>query len=62
MYEAFKADCKREMYLRKWGNKELAKATGCATSTINRFFSKDKNRDESENVAKAISAVLGIEM
>lgn len=62
MYEVFKADCKREMCLRKWGNKELALATGHAVSTINRFFSNDKNRDESENVAKAIAAVLKIDL
>ena len=60
MYEVFIADCKREMRLRKMTNKDLAVATGFKTSTINAFFSDLAAREKSENVAKAISAVLGV--
>ncbi len=62
MYEVFIADCKREMWLRRMTNKDLAKATGYKTSTINSFFTDIPNRDKSDNVAKAISMVLGVEI
>ena len=62
MYEGFIADCKSEMYKRKMTNGSLAKATGFKTSTINAFFANISGRDKSENVAKAISAALDIEL
>ncbi len=60
MYEVFIADCKREMRLRRMTNKSLAAETGFKTSTINAFFADIPSREKSENVAKAISAVLGV--
>lgn len=60
MYEIFIADCKREMRLRRMTNGDLAKETGFKKSTINSFFSDIAGREKSENVAKAISAVLGV--
>lgn len=62
MYEVFIADCKREMRLRRMNNGDLAKATGYTKSSINAFFADIKDREKSENVAKAISAVLGVEV
>lgn len=62
MYEIFIADCKREMRLKRMTNGDLAKATGYKTSSIDAFFADLKSREKSENVAKAISAVLGIEV
>lgn len=59
MYEIFAAECKKEMFLRKIGNKELAEATGYKRSTIDSFFTKG-DKHKTENVAKAISAVLNI--
>lgn len=61
MYEVFIADCKREMRLRHLTNGDLAKETGYKTSTINAFFCDIPNREKSENVGKAIAAVLGLE-
>ena len=43
-------------------NKDLAKATGYKTSTINSFFSDIPVRNRSESVAKAISAALKVEL
>lgn len=57
----FIADCKREMSLRGWKNKDLAKATGYKTNTIDSFFSERKDRERSEDVGKAIGKVLGID-
>lgn len=62
MYEVFIADCKREMRLRRMTNGDLAKATGYTTSSINAFFSDLSAREKSENVAKAISAALGVDI
>ena len=62
MYEVFIADCKREMRLRRMTNKDLAKATGYKTSTINSFFTDIPTRDKSESVAKAISTVLRVKL
>lgn len=59
MFEVFAAECKKEMYLRKMGNRELAKATGYKRSTIDAFFTAG-NKYKTENVAKAISAVLNV--
>lgn len=62
MYEVFIADCKREMRLRKMNNGDLAKATGYTKSSINAFFADLRGREKSENVAKAISSVLKVEL
>ena len=62
MYEVFIADCKREMRLRKMNNGDLAKATGYTRSSIDAFFSNINGREKSENVAKAISSVLKVEL
>lgn len=62
MYEVFAADCKREMYIRKISNGDLAKMTGYKRSTIDAFFSDTALRSKSENVAKAISKALNIEL
>ena len=43
-------------------NRDLAKATGFKKNTIDVFFSETSNRDKSENVAKAISATLRVEI
>lgn len=62
MYEVFIADCKRAMRLRRMTNGDLAKATGYTKSSINAFFSDINGREKSENVAKAISVALGVEI
>lgn len=62
MYEVFIADCKREMRLRKMSNGKLAEETGFKKSTIDAFFADLSGRDKSENVAKAISNVLKVEL
>ncbi len=61
LYRVFIADCKREMSLRGWKNKDLAEATGYKTNTIDTFFSDCKDRDKSEEVGKAIGKVLKID-
>lgn len=61
MYTVFIADCKREMRLRGWGNKELAAATGYKRSSIDSFFSERKDRKKSIEVGKAIGKVLGVD-
>jgi hypothetical protein len=43
-------------------NADLAKSTGYKTSTIEAFFAKKDGREKSLKVAKAISAVLDIEL
>ncbi len=43
-------------------NKDLAKATGYTTATINAFFSEIKARNKSENVAKAIATALKLKI
>ncbi len=50
------------MRLRRMTNGDLAKATGYTTSSINAFFSDLSAREKSENVAKAISAALGVDI
>lgn len=60
LYRIFIADCKREMSLRGWKNKDLADATGYKTNTIDTFFSECKDRERSEEVGRAIGKVLGI--
>ena len=62
MYEVFAADCKREMYLKKMKNKDLAELTGYKCSTIDVFFSDLNTRQKSERVAKAISKALNVEL
>lgn len=62
MYEVFIADCKRQMRLRRMTNRDLAKETGYTTSSINAFFADITAREKSENVAKAISSALGVEI
>lgn len=62
MYEVFIAECKKEMSLRKWKHKDLAKATGFKLSTIYTFFTDIPNRDKSQNVARAISKALNIDL
>ena len=62
LYEVFIADCKREMRLRRMKNKDLARATGFKTSTINSFFAEIEGRGKSERVAKAISSALNVKM
>lgn len=62
MYEVFIADCKREMRLRKMSNGTLAEKIGYKKSTVDAFFADISSRDRSEKVAKAISAVLQIEL
>lgn len=62
MYDIFIAECKKEMRLRKMRNGDLAKLTGYKTATIDVFFSDLSYRDKSENVAKAISVALGVEL
>lgn len=61
MNRVFIADCKHEMILRGWKNKDLAEATGYKTNTIDSFFSERKDRERSEEVGKAIGKVLGID-
>jgi hypothetical protein len=56
------ADCKREMYVRKLSNGDLAKMTGYKKSTINAFFCDKADREKSRNVAEAIAAVLQVEI
>lgn len=43
-------------------NGDLAKATGYTKSSINAFFADLRGREKSENVAKAISSVLKVEL
>ena len=59
MYEMFAAECKKEMRLRRMGNKDLAKATGYKRSTIDSFFTEG-DKYKTDSVAKAISAALDV--
>lgn len=43
-------------------NGDLAKKTGFKRSTIDAFFADLSGREKSENVAKAISVALGVEI
>ena len=62
MYENFIADCKREMWLRKMSNGDLAKQTGYKKSTIDAFFCDIPGREKSRHVAKAIAVVLNVKV
>ena len=62
MFKQFKAECKKEMYLRGWGNRDLANATGYKKSTIDRFFMAADSRGESLEVATALSKCLGVKL
>mgnify|MGYP002522103295 CR=1 FL=1 len=55
----FVAECKKEMRLRHWGNKELAQATGYKRSTIDAFFSKGDIK-KTLSVMEAISSALNV--
>lgn len=58
IYRLFKAEVKKQLFLKNWKYKELAKATGKKESTISAFMIGHR---ESENVANCIAKVLGIE-
>lgn len=62
LYEVFIANCKREMWLRKLSNGDLANRIGYKKSTVDAFFSNLTHREKSGNVAKAISEELCIEL
>ena len=62
IYEIFKAEVVKELRIRKIGQKELAQMTGYKPQTIRQFMSKSKDRDDSDNVAKAISYALKIKL
>ena len=62
MYENFMADCKREMWLRKMSNGDLAQQTGYKKSTIDAFFCDIPGREKSRHVAEAIAAALQMEI
>ena len=64
MYEAFKAEVAKVKRLKHLTNADIGKMTGFAKQTIDVFMysGPKKARDDSERVAKAISAVLGIEL
>ena len=55
----FVAEVKRQLALRKWTSKDLAKATGYKVSTIYACMS---GRRDSGAVEKAIAAALNIEL
>ncbi len=54
----FVAEVKRQLALRKWTSKDLAKATGYKVSTIYAYMSGQRDSDV---VEKAIAVVLDIE-
>ena len=55
----FIAEVKRQMSLRKWTSKDLAKATGYEVSTIYAFMSGQR---DSDNIKIAIASALEIEI
>lgn len=61
-YQNFVAKVYAELKLRRMTRKDLAKLTGYSKNTINVFMSNTDSRDRSDNVAKAISAALHIEL
>ena len=61
-YQNFVAKVYAELKLRRMTRKDLAKLTGYSENTINVFMSNTDSRDRSDNVAKAISAALHIEL
>ncbi len=60
--KAFRAEVKKRLFEKEWTYKDLAKATGYGTRTIEVFMGKchDKCRDPSVNVAVAIAKALDI--
>ena len=56
-YDLLKGEIDKQKRLQKLTNADLAKMTGYAVNTIDQFMGGSK---ESENVAKAIAAVLKI--
>lgn len=61
-YQNFVAKVYAELKLHRMTRKDLAKLTGYSENTINVFMSNTDSRDRSDNVAKAISAALHIEL
>lgn len=59
VYKLFIAEVKKQLSIKNWRYKDLAKATGFKEGTIKAFMCGDS---ESDNVAKCISKVLGIEI
>ena len=64
IYEVFKAEVVKQKRLRKLTNADIAKMTGYARITIDIFMTSTGNnpREDSKNVAEAISKALGIEL
>ncbi|MCM1276981.1 MAG: hypothetical protein NC299_16725 [Lachnospiraceae bacterium] len=56
-YPLFKAEVKKQMSLRDWKRRDLAKATGYSIHSIDTVFRKTKCSDE---LAKTIAKVLDI--
>ena len=57
IYKYFIAEVKKQLSLKGWKYADLAKATGYTVGTIEAFMCGAR---ESENMAKCISKVLGI--
>lgn len=64
IYEVFKAEVEKVKRLKHLTNADIARSTGYAKRTIDIFMSSAprKDRNDSQRVAAAISAVLGIEL
>ena len=59
IYTIFKAEVKKQLAIKGWSYKELAKATGYKLSTIQGFMSKfDRGSDD---MIKCIAKVLDID-
>ena len=58
IFKLFRANVKRELYLRGWKYKDLAERTGYQVGTIKSFMCGDR---DSIRVALAISKCLGVE-
>lgn len=59
IYELFKAEVKKQMFINKFDYAAIAKLTGYKKSTIEAFMCGAR---ESENVAKAIGKLFDIDV
>lgn len=61
VYQRFRADARREMYMRGWRYKDLAKATGLSVATITAVMN-GYERHCTDRAVNLISKVLEIEV
>lgn len=57
--EIFRAEVKKQLFIKKWKYKDLATSIGCAESYIKAFMCGSRNGSD---LAEKISTVLGVKL